>query len=157
MVWNQLGGGEVAQVGPRRFNHKEMGERSEAIIIGKLVYAGYTILKPYGENQRYALVIEDADRKFWRVQCKTAWISKDHHTILFNTCSNHYAYTWQKNTMARRHYRGDVDYFAVYSPDLDKVFLIHINQVGVNSASLRLVPSKTSNQYDVRMAQDYEI
>jgi len=53
--------------GPRRLNHKEMGERSEAIIIGRLVYSGYTVLKPYGENQRYDLVIEDADRQFWRV------------------------------------------------------------------------------------------
>jgi hypothetical protein len=49
-----------------------MGERSEAIIIGRLGYSGYTVLKPYGENQRYDLVIEDADRHFWRVQCKTA-------------------------------------------------------------------------------------
>ncbi len=81
---------------PERFNHKEMGERSEAVVIGRLVYAGYTVLKPYGENQRYDLVIEDADRRFWRVQCKTAWLSKDQKTIHFNTCSNHYAYTWQK-------------------------------------------------------------
>jgi hypothetical protein len=43
---------EVGIFEPKRLNHKEMGERSEAIIIGRLVYAGYTVLKPYGENQR---------------------------------------------------------------------------------------------------------
>lgn len=80
-------------VGPRRLNHKEMGERSEAIIIGRLVYSGYVVLKPYGENQRYDLVIEDGDKRFWHVQCKTAWLSKDQKTLLFSSCSNHYAYT----------------------------------------------------------------
>lgn len=143
--------------GPKRFNHKEMGERSEAIIIGKLVYSGYTVLKPYGENQRYDMVIEDAERQFWRVQCKTAWLSKDQKTIPFNSCSNHYAYTWQKNTMSRKHYRGEVDYFAVYSPDKDKVYLIPVDHVGICSASLRLVPAKSSNQHGIRKAEDYEL
>lgn len=142
---------------PKRLNHKEMGERSEAIIIGKLVYSGYTILKPYGENQRYDLVIEDANKRFWRVQCKTAWLSKDQKTILFNTCSNHYAYTWQKNTMTRQHYRGDVEYFAVYSPDLDKVYLIPVEHVGTSSAALRLVPTANGQGKNVHWARDYEV
>ena len=142
---------------PRKFNHKEMGERSEAIIIGRLVYSGYTVLKPYGENQRYDLVIEDADRNFWRVQCKTAWLSKDRSKIIFSACSNHYAYTWQKNTMTRRHYRGDVDFFAVYSPDIDKVYLIAVDQVGTTSVALRLIDAKNNNQYGIRLARDYEL
>jgi PD-(D/E)XK endonuclease len=142
---------------PKRLNHKEMGERSEAIIIGRLVYSGYTVLKPYGENQRYDLVIEDADRKFWRVQCKTAWLSKDQTTIIFNPCSNHYAYTWQKNTMTRRHYRGEVEYFAVYSPDLDKVYFIPIDQVGTTQANLRLTATKNKQEKNIRWASDYEL
>lgn len=147
----------MEQVTPKRFNHKEMGERSEAIIIGRLVYSGYTVLKPFGENQRYDLVIEDADRKFWRVQCKTAWISKDQSKIIFSACSNHYAYTWQKNTMTRRHYRGDADFFAVYSPDTDKVYLIAVDQVGITAVALRLTPAKNNNQHGIRLAKDYEL
>lgn len=142
---------------PRRLNHKEMGERSEAIIIGRLVYSGYTVLKPYGENQRYDLIIEDADKQFWRVQCKTAWLSKNRTTILFNACSNHYAYTWQKNTMTRRHYRGEVEFFAIYSPDLDKVYLIPIDHVSMNQATLRLMPAVNNQEKNVHWAKDYEI
>ena len=147
----------MAMSGPKRFNHKEMGERSEAIIIGRLVYAGYTVLKPYGENQRYYLVIEDAERNFWRVQCKTAWSSKDQKTIMFNSCSNHYAYTWQKSTMTRRHYRGDAEYFGIYSPDLDKVYLIPVDQVGLSHATLRLAPTANKQEKSVHWAKDYEI
>ena len=142
---------------PKRFNHKEMSERSEAIVIGRLVHAGYTMLKPYGENQRYDLVIEDADRKFWRVQCKTGWLSKNQKTLQFNACSNHYAYTWQKSSMTRKHYRGDVEYFAVYSPDLDKVYLIPIEQAGTNQGTLRLVPTANNQEKKVHWAKDYEV
>jgi len=59
--------------------------------------------------------------------------------------------------MTRRHYRGDVEYFAVYSPDLDKVYLIPIDHVGTNQASLRLVPAKNNQQHGIRMTQDYEL
>jgi len=59
--------------------------------------------------------------------------------------------------MTRRHYRGDVEYFAVYSPDLDKVYLIPIDHVGTTSASLRLVPTKAGNQHGIRLAEDYEL
>jgi hypothetical protein len=142
---------------PKRLNHKEMGERSEAIVIGRLVYAGYTVLKPFGENQRYDFVIEDADRKFWRIQCKTAWLSKDQKTIVFNACSNHYAYTWQKHTMTRRHYRGEVDYFAVYSPDLEKVYLIPIEHVGTSNTTLRLIPPANNQEKNIHWAKDYEV
>ena len=147
----------MGMVGPRQLNHKEMGERSEAIIIGRLVYSGYTVLKPYGENQRYDLVIEDADRQFWRVQCKTAWLSKDEKIITFNPCSNHYAYSWQKNTMARKHYRGEVEYFAVYSPDTDRVYLLPIDHVGTTQANLRLAPTANNQEKNVRWAKDYEL
>ena len=76
---------------------------------------------------------------------------------MFSSCSNHYAYTWHKDTMTRRHYRGDVEYFAVYSPDMDKVYLIPIDHVGTTQATLRLVPAKNNNQHGIRMAQDYQL
>jgi hypothetical protein len=147
----------VEQVGPKRFNHKEMGERSEAIIIGKLVYVGYTVLKPYGENQRYDLVIEDADRNFWRVQCKTAWISKDQAYLVFNSVSNHYHYKGGRTTNTRRDYRGQIEYFAVYSPDTDKVYLLSINHVGTGQGTLRLLPPENNQKKGVRWAKDYEL
>ena len=59
--------------GPKQ-NNKTKGERSEAIIIAKLLEVGYGVLTPFGDNRRYDLVIEDADGKFWRVQCKTGWM-----------------------------------------------------------------------------------
>ena len=70
--------------GPKR-DSKSVGERSEAIIMSRLLQVGYMVLTPFGESSRYDLVIEDADGGFWRVQCKTAWLSGDCTYIRFNT------------------------------------------------------------------------
>ncbi len=58
--------------GKRDTNTK--GNISEAAIITRFLQLGYVVLTPYGGNQRYDLVIEDADGNFWRIQCKSAWI-----------------------------------------------------------------------------------
>lgn len=46
---------------------KQLGERSQAHIIARLLEVGYTVLTPYGDSSRYDLVIEDADGNFWKV------------------------------------------------------------------------------------------
>jgi hypothetical protein len=46
---------------------------------------GYVVLTVYGGNQRYDLVIEDADGHFWRIQCKTGRIDEGSTAIRFNT------------------------------------------------------------------------
>ena len=49
--------------------------------------------------QRYDLVIEDANGEFWRVQCKTAWLSKDHSTLQFAGDSAQYRLDKENNTL----------------------------------------------------------
>jgi PD-(D/E)XK endonuclease len=142
--------------GPRS-NKKALGERSQAIIIYRLLEAGYNILTPYGDNTRYDLVIEDADEQFWRVQCKTAWLEPDGKTIRFAVASLTYHTKAGKTSHGRQDYHGQVDYFAVYSPDTDKVYLVPINHVGKTEMKLRLVAPKNSNQWGVKMATDYEL
>ncbi len=147
----------MGQFGPRQNNKKALGERSEAIIIFKLLEAGYNVLTPYGDNTRYDLVIEDADEQFWRVQCKTAWLDKDESVIRFAVASLTYHTKAGKTSHGRQDYHGHVDYFAVYSPDTGKVYLIPISHVGKTEMKLRLVAPKNSNQWGVKMATDYEL
>jgi len=65
------------------------GERSEAIIIARLLEIGYDVLTPFGDNQRYDLVIEDANGRFWRVQCKMGWMDEGKSVIKFATASSY--------------------------------------------------------------------
>lgn len=116
------------------------------------------MLKPYGDNTRYDIVIEDADGNFWRVQCKTGWLVEEEAVIEFNTASS-YAHTrkGQKAGFGRRGYAGQVEFFAVYCPDTRGVYLIPVDHVGSTHARLRLVPTGNRQQKGVRMAADYEI
>lgn len=52
-----------------------IGAESEAVIAAALIQAGYTVLTPNGYMHRYDLVIEDANGEFWKIQCKTAWLT----------------------------------------------------------------------------------
>ena len=49
---------------------KVTGERTEALILAKLVTAGYAVSLPFGNNQRYDLIYEDAG-VLKKAQCKT--------------------------------------------------------------------------------------
>jgi hypothetical protein len=139
-------------------NHKAVGERSEAIIMGKLSESGYTVLKPMSDNLRYDLLIEDDEGKFWRIQCKTGWLENDGDYIEFKTASTYYHTRAGRTDHGRKDYNGQIDYFAVYSPDTKKVYLVPIDHVKtMTSAMLRLVPTKNKQEKNIRWAKDYEL
>jgi PD-(D/E)XK endonuclease len=139
--------------GPKRHTDKT-GDISETAIVKRLLQSGYVVLTPYGKNHRYDLVIEDADGQFWCVQCKTGWIDEELTVIKFTTASSYNHTAKQKGW---RHYRGQADYFAVYVEQLDKVYLVPVDAVGVTQAMLRLTPTKNKQEKNVRWAQDYEL
>ncbi len=138
--------------GVRRDTNRK-GEISEAAIITRFLQLGYVVLTPYGGNQRYDLVIEDAEGQFWRVQCKTGRIDEDSTAIRFNTAIRNVT---GKNRQSRD-YRGQCDYFAVYCERLRKVYLIQVDRVGTTGAVLRLTPRKNNQDKNIIWAKDYEL
>ena len=57
----------------------------------------------------------------------------------------------------RKGYKGEADYFGVYSPDTGKVYLVPVDEVPGAIAKLRLHATKNNQQKGVRWAKDYEI
>jgi hypothetical protein len=139
--------------GPKRHTDKT-GDISEAAIITRLLKSGYVVFTPYGKNHRYDLIIEDADGQFWRIQSKTGWMDEGQTVINFATASSYNHTAKQKGW---RHYRGQADYFAVYCEELDKVYLVPVDAVGLTQAKLRLTPTKNKQEKNVRWAQDYAL
>jgi hypothetical protein len=132
----------------------ERGAKSEAIVEARLLLAGYNVLVPRGNHLRYDCVIEDVDGKFWRVQVKTARLAYEGTVLIFAVASS------DNHTTAKRgwrSYQGQVDYFGVYSPDLDKCFLVSAHLVGTNNCTLRLVPTKNNQMKGVLWALDYAL
>jgi PD-(D/E)XK endonuclease len=137
---------------------KQLGERAQAHVIAKFLEVGYNVLVPYGDSSRYDLVIEDAEGRFWRVQVKTAWIEGgDQGYIKFATTSLRSRSTNGRVAYSRAGYQGQVDYFAVYSHELRKVYLLPVNEVSQTRMHLRLAPSKNKQERGVHWAADYEI
>jgi ribosomal protein S27E len=143
----------VGLLGKGKHDSNRKGEISESAIITRFLQCGYVVLTPYGGNQRYDLVIEDADGQFCRVQCKSAWIGDNGAVVHFDTANHNVT---GKNRQWR-HYRGQCDYFAVYCEELHKVYLIPVDQVGTTRANLRLAPAKNNQEKNVRWGKDYEL
>jgi PD-(D/E)XK endonuclease len=115
--------------------------------------AGYVVLVPFGENVRYDLVIDDGTQ-LARVQCKTGRLRAG--AVRFAVCST---YGHHMNPgHARRDYRGQVDYFAVYCPETTGVYLVPIDDLHVRShGALRVEPSRNGQRRRIRYAADYEV
>ena len=131
-------------------NPKTVGEISQSAITVRLLQVGYAVLSPYGDNQRYDLVIEK-DGVFNRVQCKTARLRKG--ALEFKTHS-----TYAHRGLKPKDYQGQIEYFGVYSPELDSCYLIPIADVpNTSSMKLRVEPSRNGQKSKVRLATKYEL
>jgi len=114
--------------------------------------AGYAISVPFGENTRYDLVIDDG-ATLARVQCKTGRLRGG--AIEFPTASSYYHHPNEKAT--QRHYRGQVDLFAVYCRDTGGIYVIPIDELPPERALLRVRPPMNGQRKRIRLAADYEI
>ena len=56
-----------------------------------------------------------------------------------------------------RDYRGEVDVFGVYSPQLDEVFIVPVNDVATRLCSLRLAPPRNNQAVGIRWAEPYRL
>lgn len=126
-----------------------VGDLSEAKIVAALLDAGHSILRPVGQAYRYDLVIDRGGGKFDRVQCKTGRIKRT-GSIYFRTASS-----GGYGLANRRHYRGEIEYFAVYCPDNEKCYLVPVEELGLTYGLLRV--GKAAPNGTGRAAVVYEI
>jgi hypothetical protein len=132
----------------KRKNSKTVGERTEGIILSEFLKHGEVVLLPFGDNQSYDLVL-DQDGKFLRVQCKTVHLENG-----CITCPTHRD-NWYRKT--HYSYQGEIDIFAFYCVENQKVYIIPINLVSsLQSITLRIDPSRNSQKLKVRWATEFE-
>ena len=106
---------------------------------------------PLTEHGRYDLVFRIGDRML-RVQCKCATRKGD--CLIVRLVSTRRCADGFKRT---RYSREEVDLVAAYSDELDRCFLMPIEEVeGMTAFQLRLVPTKNNQVAAVNFAADYE-
>jgi hypothetical protein len=129
-------------------NPKAVGERSEGIVLAELLKHGKVVLLPFGNNQRYDLVVDDNGR-FVRIQVKTGWWRVG--CVCFKTNSVN-AFTGKRTT-----YDGSADVFMVYSEHTGKVYCVPVSACGSSEVKLRVEPSTGRNNSLIRWAKDFEL
>lgn len=128
-------------------NTKAKGDLTEAVVLAELLKAGKCVLLPFGDNQRYDLVIDD-NGKFIRVQCKTGRVVNG--VLRFSTASVH----WHRGK-PQRGYKDQADVFGVYCPQLGTTYLIPVADMPKTDGYLRLSPAKNNQQQGIKLASGY--
>jgi hypothetical protein len=136
---------------------KAKAEKTDAAILARLSgREGVTILLPFGGgNGRYDMIMDD-NGTFYRIQCKTGRLEQDGTIIRFATASSTYHYYGGKGR-EWRDYRGQIEYFGVYCPQLNRAFLVPVDIVGKTGGVLRLSETKNNQSKNIHWAQDYQI
>jgi hypothetical protein len=131
-------------------NTKRVGDISEAKVLAAFVEAGYFVSIPFGENQLYDLVVEMDDCSLARVQIKTGRLREG--AIIFNCYSSHA----HRNGPSTRRYTGQVEYFGVYCPETDDIYLIPVDDVPIKGC-LRVEPTRNNQRKKVRWASEFRL
>ncbi len=131
-------------------NTKTKGDVSAAIILAALVKCGFTVLTPWGDKNRYDLVV-DQNGKFTRIQCKTACMANG--CVSFRT----YSVTTKNGKPVTTSYTADeVDLFMAYCPATEKIYAVKQSDTPNNVCFLRVVEPRNKQQCSIKMAADYE-
>ncbi len=127
---------------------KQKGDIAVAALITALLKIGCSVLLPFGDRDRYDLVI-DNNGKFSRVQIKAGRLKGN--TVKFST----HSVTTKNGKIVHASYQGQVEYFGVYCHEVNACYLVPIEVCGVSMTSLRLAPSKNKQKKGVNNAQDF--
>lgn len=137
------------------YDPNRIGDISQIKVLAALVGAGKFMLAPVFHSLRYDLAMDDEGR-ISRIQCKTGHITRG--AVVFPTYSLRAA---KRETEWRRvaaDYQGQVDFFGVYCPENEKVYLVPIAVAcGKRGCSLRLEPTKNNQRKLIRWAKDFEV
>lgn len=124
------------------------GDLTEAIVITELKRRAIPVSTPFGDNERYDLVLESPEGRMLRAQVKTGWLS--HGTVQFHGKSQH----TNSSGNVYKDYDGDVDYFVVYCHELDAMYLVGEREFN-SSMTLRVDEPKLENRR-INWAEDFE-
>jgi hypothetical protein len=76
--------------------------------------------------------------------------------VCFRTASSYYHHPHPKTPA--KHYKGQIDYFAVFCPETGGVYLVPINHLRpLTQASLRVEPTRNHQVNGIRWAADYAL
>ncbi len=131
---------------------KRIGNSTELNCIACLYDCGCEILLPYGDSQKYDIVIQ-YNNKFYKIQCKSANAKyKEDGSIDYITFKT----SWEHGRKSRKqvqYSKNDIDFFATY---FDKqCYLIPVEETSSAGKTLRFATPKNGMTKGVSFAKNY--
>lgn len=131
---------------------KRIGNSTELNCIAYLYDCGCEILLPYGDSQKYDIVI-DYNNHMYKIQCKNANITyKEDGAIDYITFKT----SWEsgRKDRIRIHYtKEDIDFFATYVDG--QCYLIPVQETASTLKTIRFSLPKNGQIKGITFAKDY--
>jgi hypothetical protein len=127
----------------------DRGNISESILLQAYLKAGFIVSVPFGSGAPYDLMV-DAGKRTYKIQVKTGWYRKG--CIIFRGNRRVREAAPYK---ARTYTEDEVDFFAVYYPPADSIYVVPRSFFGRGFGCLRLEPVLNGQQKLIRWARDY--
>jgi hypothetical protein len=129
----------------------QKGAAAEAAVAAAAIQLGLTVLRPLCEGRRYDLVI-DMEPDLLRVQCKLARQLAGVLSVRIATSR----YT-PRGYVSTSYTSEEIDAVTAYSPELQRCYLIPIDEVsGRGAIHLRVDPTRNNQAERIKWARDYE-
>lgn len=133
-------------------NSKKYGNIGEAKVLAKFVELGIPVYVPFGDNEKADLIAE-FNNKLNKIQVKTSVSTKD-GAMTFSLVSST---IHRKNGEVHIYNDKEIDYFALYNVEKDKIFLINIKDAPKRAVTIRCNKTKNGQHKDIRREEDYII
>lgn len=124
------------------------GDLTEAIVIAELKERNIPVSKPFGDNERYDLLVEDQDGRLHRIQVKTGRYTNG--SVVFDGTSQR----TNSSGSVYETYAGDVDSFIVYCGRFESLYLVDADRVNTGM-HLRVDEAKIDHPA-INWARDFE-
>lgn len=133
---------------------KQIGNIGEAKVLSEFVHLGIPVYLPFGDNEKADLIAE-FNGKLNKIQVKSSQkIIEDKVRFSLVSSTMH-----RQNGVKHIYTENEIDYFALYNLERDKVYLISINEEGLpkNEVTIHFNPPKSKNQFKTFLEEDYLI
>jgi len=128
--------------------HKR-GQATEAVLKAEFLLRDVPVLTPEYDNEAYDFVIE-LGGQFHKIQAKTAY-QHSNETVRFETVSTRA----RSDGYDRKGYDGRIDYFCVYNPLLDEIYVVDIDEAAAGKMEIRFREPKNNQWSGINWHEEF--
>src|SRR5260370_1014391 len=130
-------------------NTNGVGALTEGRVLTGLIAMELIVALPFGVA-RYDLIVDLPTVGLKPVQCKTGRLANG--VIVYNRATSHR----RDSGYVQRSYVGDADYFGIFCPETDKVYLVPVDS-RIGKGHLRVESPLDNRKVGVQWASNFEI